>query len=308
MAKFPLKGEWVLANPWFGDNPPFAVLSIDFRTRTGTARWGRIDRGGREAPINPVSLEMREEGPKFWGLYRIAKQDNLQATNSGMFEATIKDKYRLEIEFTGAIKTSVKAEPASTAAIEEGDLGIAPAPAPVDNTPRGSIDCAGDIANYFDSLVKENSREIENWVRDTTAKHPDAWWAVGLAKTVYDVPVVLGQGMVDALRLGEGTARAMYQEEGGWGAAKGIGQDALRLLQFIPAFGALKLVRPVSAEARALGAEGVRSVPKGARWARRRAASRRVPEVPQALPLGRRRPARCLRWSRQRRHCRGRRR
>jgi len=255
MAKFPLKGECVLANPWFGDNPPFAVLSIDFRTRTGTARWGRIDRGGREAPINPVSLEMREEGPKFWGLYRIAKQDNLQATNSGMFEATIKDKYRLEIEFTGAIKTSVKAEPASTAAIEEGDLGIALAPAPVDNTPRGSIDCAGDIANYFDSLVKENSREIENWVRDTTAKHPDAWWAVGLAKTVYDVPVVLGQGMVDALRLGEGTARAMYQEEGGWGAAKGIGQDALRLLQFIPAFGALKLVRPVSAEARALSAE-----------------------------------------------------
>jgi hypothetical protein len=47
----------------------------------------------------------------------------------------------------------------------------------------------------------------------------------------------------------------MYQEEGGWGAAKGIGQDALRLLQFIPAFGALKLVRPVSAEARALSAE-----------------------------------------------------
>src|SRR3977135_1371492 len=62
--------------------------------------------------------------------------------------------------------------------------------------------------------------------------------------------------MVDALRLGEGTARSMYQEEGGWSAAKGIGQDALRLLQFIPAFGALKLVRPVSAEARALGAEG----------------------------------------------------
>src|SRR3977135_3761105 len=106
--------------------------------------------------------------------------------------------------------------------------------------------------------------------------------------------------MVDALRLGEGTARSMYQEEGGWSAAKGIGQDALRLLQFIPAFGALKLVRPLSAEARALSAEGralsaegralgaeARSVAPGAGGApgiAARAPAARPPPPPEAPP------------------------
>jgi hypothetical protein len=110
------------------------------------------------------------------------------------------------------------------------------------------IACAGDIARAFDELVDENGQQIQGWCNDIISKHPGAWWVVALGKTLAEVPVMLGQGTVDALRLGEGCV------EGGWG----YGKDALRLLQFIPAFKALRLGREaatVGAEARAAGAE-----------------------------------------------------
>lgn len=256
MAKFPVRGEWLLSNPkmFWRDNPPFAVLTVDFRSKTGTIRRGRMGaQDYAEERLDHVFPKLGPGGePKFHSGYRIRRAKG--GFDSGKLEATISDGYELEVEFTGTVETCVNARPVSASSIQEGDLGLEAKSPKESAPPKHSITCAGDIAREFDSLVAENNAAIQEWAEETIAKHPGAWWAVGLAKTVYDVPVVLGQGMVDALRLGEGTAEAT-QAEGGWGAAKGIGQDALRLLQFIPAFKALKYVRAAGTEARVVGAE-----------------------------------------------------
>jgi hypothetical protein len=249
ILNWPAKGEWLLANPkspvghnkdgWYRKaDPPFATLEVNFKTHTGTIRQWKTT-----APISDIKLRQTADGGKFSAEYAIGG-------HRGRFEATVSDGYELEIEFTGTAVTLVNAHPTK---IEQSDTAKDD-PGPPDAGKQVSVTCAGDIAKWFDSLVEENNQEVEAWARQTIAKHPGAWWAVGLAKTVYDVPVVQGQGMVDALRLGEGTAAAT-QADGGWGAAKGLGQDALRLLQFIPAFKALKLVRGASAEARVVAAE-----------------------------------------------------
>lgn len=291
MAKFPVRGEWLLSHPkmFWKDNPPFAVLTVDFRSKTGTIRRGRNGaQDYAEERLDHVFTKLGADGsPKFHSAYKIRRAKG--GFDSGKLEAAISDGYELEIEFTGTVETCVNAHPTGASSIQEGDLGLEAKSPKESAPPKHPITCAGDIAREFDSLVAENNAAIQEWAEETIAKHPGAWWAVGLAKTVYDVPVVLGQGMVDALRLGEGTAEAT-QAEGGWGAAKGIGQDALRLLQFMPAFKALKYVRAAGAEARVAGAE-VRAAGAEARAlgaeARQAGGGLRptgVPAVPRPVP------------------------
>jgi hypothetical protein len=299
MAKFPVRGEWLLSNPkmLWRDNPPFAVLTVDFRSKTGTVRRGRLGaQDYAEARLDHIFTKLDADGaPKFHSAYRIHRAKG--GFDSGKIEATTFDKYELEVEFTGTVETCVNAHPSGAASIEEGDLGIEAKSPKESPPPVRHITCAGDIAREFDSLVEENNREIRAWAEETIANHPGAWWAVGLAKTGYDVPVVLGQGMVDALKLGEGTGEAIWQAEDGWGVAKGVGQDALRLLQFIPAFKALKYVKAAGTEARVVGAEvraagaearalnaEVRSAGSAARPPVTTVSPRPVPRAPLAHP------------------------
>jgi hypothetical protein len=247
---WPVRGEWGLTSPnsRFGHNkdgfytkaePPFRELLIDFKAHTGTVKQWH----GPTAPINDIKLRWTADGGKIIVDYAVG-------AHRGHFEATVLAGYELDIEFTGTAVTSVNAHPQQ---IIGGDYPGRDDSGPA--KPGVSINCVGDLAREFDSLVAENNSTMQQWAEETIAKHPGAWWAVGLAKTIYDVPVVLGQGMVDALKLGEGTGEAIWQAEDGWGVAKGVGQDALRLLQFIPAFKALKFVKAAGTEARVVSAE-----------------------------------------------------
>jgi hypothetical protein len=96
---------------------------------------------------------------------------------------------------------------------------------------------AAEIANEFDKIKKSNDAEVQRWLKSFVEKDPVSSWrwiAGGLIKTLYDVPVAFGSGLVDVLRLGEGTA------EGGWGFLK----DGLRLVSLAgPAGRLLAVVR-----------------------------------------------------------------
>ena len=74
---------------------------------------------------------------------------------------------------------------------------------------------ASELADWWDKQHRESTQVLEEWVQDNPQ-----WWAIGLA-TAGATAMDLGQPMVDALRLGQGTA------EGGF---KGVGTDVLRLL------------------------------------------------------------------------------
>jgi len=112
VLNWPATGEWLLANPKspFGHNasgvyrkkdPPFAVLTVNFKQKTGTIQYWKTT-----VPISGIQLRQTADGPKFSASYAIG-------TNSGRFEATVYDKYELEIEFTGTVVTSVNAHPTS---------------------------------------------------------------------------------------------------------------------------------------------------------------------------------------------------
>jgi len=243
-------------------DPPFAVLTVNFQTKTGTIRKLQ-----KTEQLSNIHLRQTAEGPKFTADYEFG-------SDKGQIEATVSTGYELQIEFTGTKVTSVDAHPTSLEDPDTADPGMAETPPkPI------AIACAGDIAREFDELVDENGQQIRKWCDDIISSHPGAWWVVALGKTIADVPVTLGQGTVDALRLGEGCV------EGGWGYAK----DALRLLQFIPAFKALKLgreaatvgaeARAVSAEAKAFGAEAKALGAPGA------VGAPKIP-VPATLPPG----------------------
>ena len=70
-------------------------------------------------------------------------------------------------------------------------------------------------ANWWDKQKRETEQILEDWV----IENPH-WWTIGAATAVH-TSMVLGQGFVDVLRLGEGVAE---------GTAGGVGKDALRLL------------------------------------------------------------------------------
>jgi hypothetical protein len=78
------------------------------------------------------------------------------------------------------------------------------------------IRTAADVADWWESQRRETKEILDDFVRD----HPD-WFGIIVA-TATETAMDLGAGLVDVLRLGQGTA------EGGWG----YGRDALRLLAF----------------------------------------------------------------------------
>jgi hypothetical protein len=121
ILNWPEKGTWGLANPKsaLGHNkdgfyhkvdPPFAELIVYFKSKTGTIRQWQTT-----TPINNIQLRQTADGPKFSASYAIG-------SHTGQFEATVFDKYELEIEFTGSAVTSVNAHPID---IVGGDTDVA---------------------------------------------------------------------------------------------------------------------------------------------------------------------------------------
>jgi hypothetical protein len=74
---------------------------------------------------------------------------------------------------------------------------------------------ASDLADWLDKQKRDSEKILGDWVEENPQ-----WWAIGLA-TAVATSMDLGQGLWDALRLGEGAAE---------GGVKGFGKDALRLL------------------------------------------------------------------------------
>lgn len=112
ILNWPESGEWHLSQAkspighnssgfYFKDEPPFAVLTVDFRSKTGTIRKYQTT-----ARINNINLIQSAEGPKFTGSYAIG-------AHSGRYEAIVFDEYVLEIRFTGTTETSVNARPST---------------------------------------------------------------------------------------------------------------------------------------------------------------------------------------------------
>lgn len=75
-----------------------------------------------------------------------------------------------------------------------------------------------ELADWWDRQKRDSESILNEWVE----QNPQ-WWAIGLA-TATATAMDLGQGMVDALRLGQGVAE---------GGVKGFGKDALRLLVLV---------------------------------------------------------------------------
>ena len=77
MAKFPVRGEWLLSNPkmFWRDNPRFAVLTVDFRSKTGTIRRGRTGaQDYAEERLDDIFTKLGPEGePKSHAGYRIRR-------------------------------------------------------------------------------------------------------------------------------------------------------------------------------------------------------------------------------------------
>jgi hypothetical protein len=256
--------KWLLVDPRVtggllgGDGPPFGALEVDMRSKTGSTLYGF-----QSAPLSDVVFA----GPLAFGA-----QYNFRG-KSGMFRAQILDDFSLALNFyTGSVILECTAK-LVTRSQDTPESSVAPK----------EIHCAADVAHGFDSLVAENNGELQQWCRDQISKHPDAWFAVGLAKTAVDVPVTLGQGTVDALKLGEGCV------EGGWGYAK----DALRLLQFVPLFrflprGSTTGVRTAAREltgTRSAVAPGASAVGADASAAKSAApVVRRIAPVPPPMP------------------------
>jgi hypothetical protein len=77
-----------------------------------------------------------------------------------------------------------------------------------------------DYADWWDKQKAQSEKILQDWVDENPQ-----WWAV--AATV-QTSMDLGQGLVDALRFGQGVA------EGGW---RGYGKDAMRLLVLLGPLG-----------------------------------------------------------------------
>jgi len=121
VLNWPSRGEWLLSNPksplgrnasgfYHKADPPFAVLTVDFRSKTGTVRALQ----GTTA-LSGIQLRQTADGPKFPANYAIG-------TNTGRFEATVFARYELEIDFTGTAVTNVNAHPST---IDGGDDDVA---------------------------------------------------------------------------------------------------------------------------------------------------------------------------------------
>jgi hypothetical protein len=219
----PEYGKWRLKHPLFGENPPFVTLEVDLVHQTGSAainmNW---------YPLEKVLA--RPGAGTFLCKYRVGN-------HHGTLEATFNGNRSLSVQFIGGtVVTSCDGDCITTAGLIQGVPDLPEAASPSDFR----IQCAGDIARWFDGLVLDNEQELQRYCDRLARRHPDSWIAIGLANTgkdLYSGAAFLGQGTVDALRLGEGCY------EGGWG----IGKDLLRALSFLPLFGKVRpLARRIS--------------------------------------------------------------
>lgn len=83
-----------------------------------------------------------------------------------------------------------------------------------------------DIADWWEQQRKESDKTLDEFVND----HPN-WFGVVVAGSVATA-MDFGAGMVDVLRLGEGTAQTVNGEGMG-----GVAKDALRLVSVLPGVG-----------------------------------------------------------------------
>jgi hypothetical protein len=118
---------------------------------------------------------------------------------------------------------------------------VAPAPAPAEpaneaatpgkqtETERVESGWAGNLARSWEASYHETTRILDAWVSDEPNEIKT------LSAAAVQSMMDLGAGLVEVLKLGEGTA------EGGWG----IGQDLMRLLTVIPVLGRLQSIKTV---------------------------------------------------------------
>jgi hypothetical protein len=223
----PEYGKWRLNHPFFGNTPPFPILEVDLRNKTGSAglnmRWYPL-----------LQVIVRPGDSVFMARYKVGP-------HHGLLEATYLSDQSLKVEFSGGtVEATCDGQVISARGLLQGTPS---APVNSQSVPPGCrIHCAGDIARWFDGLVMENEHELKRLCDNFARRNPDSWIAIGLANTakdLYSVTAHQGQGLVDTLRLGEGCY------EGGWG----IGKDFLRALNVLPAF---KYVRPLAKRISAL--------------------------------------------------------
>ena len=99
MSSLPSTGEWHLSNNFVSDDPPFAILHVEFGTKRGTAGYGTL-----ETQLSAISILGNN---KFRADYHMGK-------NRGRLEALYHEDQTLTVEFTGSVKTSVIARPTSS--------------------------------------------------------------------------------------------------------------------------------------------------------------------------------------------------
>ena len=101
-ARFPASGEWILSNPKLVQrpDPPFAVLTIDFVSKTGSVRYLK-----ETTQLSNFSFV----GPRrFRATYKMG-------SNSGTFEGEYDPHDQvLDLDFMGSVKTSCNGRPVET--------------------------------------------------------------------------------------------------------------------------------------------------------------------------------------------------
>ncbi len=98
MDQLPDSGEWLLSNNLVSADPPFAVLTVNFRSRSGTARYLQST-----VPLGNLELIAKDQ---FRAHYRING-------NVGIFEARYLDDQTLQMTFHGSVETTCVARPNS---------------------------------------------------------------------------------------------------------------------------------------------------------------------------------------------------
>src|SRR5277367_6286486 len=102
----PEYGKWRLRHPLFGDNPPFPILEVDLRSKTGSA--------GLNMNWYPLLYVATRPGDSvFLARYRVGEQ-------SGMFEATYQKDKSLKVAFNGTVDTTCDGQVISVSGTIEG--------------------------------------------------------------------------------------------------------------------------------------------------------------------------------------------
>jgi hypothetical protein len=120
-------------------------------------------------------------------------------------------------------KTKRHDAPAATAAQP---AQVEPTPGKKTQVEANESGWAGNLARSWEASYHETTRILDEWVADEPNE------AKTLAATTIQSMMDLGAGLVEVLKLGEGSA------EGGWG----VGEDLMRLVTVIPVLGRLKSI------------------------------------------------------------------